>query len=126
MRAHLAEPDLCNVHQRIHLKLRALEVLNAKGVDGDHLHAALVAHFEDACQRLKAQVVALGGLHAVAPGKPAVPVHDKGHMPRHLALLQRPNARRLQRFAGPEQRREAGHPAERAPARIGHRAACVL
>jgi hypothetical protein len=43
MLSQLLKLDLCHGHEGIDLVLRALEVLDAEGVDGDGLDASLVA-----------------------------------------------------------------------------------
>ncbi len=47
MLRQLRQLDLRHVHQSVHLVLGSLEVLDAKGVDGDHLDTGKVAYFQD-------------------------------------------------------------------------------
>jgi hypothetical protein len=95
-------------HEGVDFMLRALEVLDAKGIDGHHLDASLVAHLQyltpalanaipgcRACpysgQRLETQIVPFYGFDVVVPGKAPVAVHDKCDMLWYGALLERAN-----------------------------------
>jgi hypothetical protein len=46
MLGQLFELDLCHRHERVHLMLGALEVLDAERIDGYDLDAGFVADFE--------------------------------------------------------------------------------
>lgn len=47
MLCQLSEFELRQLHEGIYFVLRAFEILNAEGIDGDHLDTGLVANFQD-------------------------------------------------------------------------------
>lgn len=47
MFGELFQLDLCHGHERVDFMLGALEILDAKCVDGNDLDAGLVAHFKN-------------------------------------------------------------------------------
>jgi len=106
----LLQLDLGHGHEGVDLVLGALEVLDTEGVDGDDAHARPVAHLEDPCQRLEAQVVALDRFDVVAARKPPVAVHDESDVLRHGALSQRPNEQLTQPPHRPRDGRRRGEP----------------
>lgn len=105
MLSELFELDLRHRHERIYFVLGAIEVLNAKRIDGNYFDTSLVADLQDLMvtlaeggkdvgrlpyprQRLETQVVPFYRLNVVVARKPPVAVHDKRDMLRDRSLLK--------------------------------------
>jgi hypothetical protein len=122
MLSQLLKFDLRHGHEGVDFVLRALEILNAKGIDGHHLDASLVANLQYlvhasaytgtidrtypySSKGLKPQIMPFYSFDVVIPGKPPVAVHNECDMLWNRALLQGANEQLSQLSHSPCNRR---------------------
>ena len=84
LRRLLAEKQLQQFHQRIHLALRPLPVLRGKSIQGQKLHTQITTGLRHAPNRLSSLTVPLRARQATLFCPATIAIHDDGDVARDI------------------------------------------